>query len=177
METIDKNSCQKIGYFQKPHGIKGALSLIFEPQYDLSLEHEPTLFLELDGLLVPFFISPEGLRFRSAESAIVQLDWVDNEEQARKLSGVSVFLKEEDLVEPEEEFTVHHLVGFSVSDPQIGEIGIIERVEDYGGNLLFQIQYQGKEVLIPFNEELLIALDEDHKTMVLQCPEGIFDLE
>nr|MBD3620862.1 16S rRNA processing protein RimM [Sunxiuqinia sp.] len=55
METIDKNSCQKIGYFQKPHGITGALSLIFEPQYDLSVENEPTLLLELDGLLVPFF--------------------------------------------------------------------------------------------------------------------------
>lgn len=177
METIDKNSCQKIGYFQKPHGIKGALSLIFEPQYDLSLENEPTLFLELDGLLVPFFFSTEGMRFRSAESAIVQLDWVDDEEQARKLSGVSVFLKQEDLVEPEEEFTLHHLVGFSVSDPQVGEIGIIEKVEDYGGNLLFQIQYQGKEVLIPFNEDLLIELDEQNKRLVLQCPDGIFDLE
>jgi 16S rRNA processing protein RimM len=68
-------------------------------------------------------------------------------------------------------------VGFSVSDPQVGEIGTIEKVEDYGGNLLFQIQYQGKEVLIPFNEELLIELDEQNKKLVLQCPDGIFDLD
>ncbi|MGQ7867938.1 ribosome maturation factor RimM [Sunxiuqinia sp. sy24] len=177
METIEKNTCQKIGYFQKPHGIRGALSLIFEPQYDLSLEEEPTLFLELDGLLVPYFLADEGLRFRSAESAIVQLDWVENEEQARKLSGVSVFLKEEDLIHSEEEFSLHRLISFKLSDPQIGEIGTIERVEDFGGNLLFQVQYQGKEVLIPFNEELLVKLDENERTIVIQCPDGILDLD
>lgn len=177
METIEKNTCQKIGYFQKPHGIKGGLSLIFEPQYDLSLEEEPTLFLELDGLLVPYFISDEGLRFRSAESAIVQLDWIENEEQARKLNGVSVYLKEEDLIYSDEEFTLHHLIGFRLSDPKIGEIGTIERVEDFGGNLLFQVQYQGKEVLIPFNEDLLVQLNEDERTIVIQCPDGILDLD
>lgn len=177
METIEKSTCQKIGYFQKPHGIKGGLSLIFEPQYDLSLENEPTLFLEIDGLLVPYFFSEEGIRFRSSESAIIQLDWVENEDQARKLTGLSVYIKNEDIVLQEEELTIHHLVGFRLSDEQLGEIGIIEKVEDYGGNLLFQVQYHEKEILIPFNEELLIDLSESERTIVIQCPEGIFDLD
>jgi 16S rRNA processing protein RimM len=178
MESIEKNLCQKIGYFQKPHGIKGGLSLFFEPQYDLSLENEPTLFLEIDGLLVPFFVNEEeGIRFRSSESAIVQLDWVENEDQARKLCGLSVFLRNEDVVSPKEEISIHHLVGFDLYDQQIGKIGTIERVEDYGGNLLFQLQYQGKEILIPFNEELLTDLDDQEKTIEMQCPEGIFDLD
>ena len=177
METIEKSTCQKIGYFQKPHGIKGGLSLIFEPQYDLSLENEPTLFLEIDGLLVPYFFSEEGIRFRSSESAIIQLDWIENEDQARKLTGLSVYIKNEDIVLQEEELTIHQLVGFRLSDEQLGEIGIIEKVEDYGGNLLFQVKYHEKEVLVPFNEELLIDLNESERTIVIQCPEGIFDLD
>lgn len=177
METIQKSKCQKIGYFQKPHGIKGGISLIFEPQYDLSLENEPTIYVEIDGLLVPYFFAKEGLRFRSAESAIVQLDWIENEDDARKICGLSVFLKEENIVPTEEELTIHHLVGFLLYDQQIGEIGTIESVEDYGGNLLFLLQYQGREVLIPFNEDLLIGLDEKNKTIEIKCPVGIFDLD
>jgi len=177
METIQKSTCQKVGYFQKPHGVKGEIVLVFEPQYDLSLEEEPTLFPEIDGLLVPYFLRPDGIRFRSGEAAFVQLDWVDSEEDARKLCGSSVFLKEEDLIFPEEELSLHYLVGFILHDPQIGKIGIIEKVEDFGGNLLFQLQFKGKEVLIPFNEDLLLDLNEDEKRIEMNCPEGIFDLE
>lgn len=151
--------------------------MVFEPQYDLSMENEPILMIEIDGLLVPFFIKEEGLRFRSAETAIVQLDWIVNEEQARKLCGLSVFLKNEDVVVPEEELSIHHLVGFVLYDTQIGEIGPIERVEDYGGNLLFQLQYQGREILVPFNEDLLTELDEQERRIKMQCPDGIFDLD
>lgn len=177
METIEKSTCQKVGYLQKPHGIKGALSLIFEPQFDLSLENEPILFLEIDGLLVPFFFAEEGIRFRSGESAIIQLDWVNNEDEARKLSGLSVFIKLEDVVYPEEELSLHHLVGFKLHDAQLGLIGPIDKVEDYGGNLLLLVHYQGKEVMVPFNEQLLISFDEQDQKIILQCPEGIFELD
>ena len=177
METIQKSNCRKIGYFQKPHGIKGAVTLSFEPQYDLSLENGPVLLVEIDGLLVPYFIEEEGLRFRSSESAVVQLNWVDDDEKARLLSGLSVYLKEEDIVEPEEELMVHHLAGFDLFDQQSTKIGKIEKVEDYGGNLLFLLQYQGREILVPFNEALLVDLDEKKKKIVMQIPDGILELE
>ena len=177
METIQKNNCRKIGYFQKPHGIKGGIVLNFEPQYDVSLENEPTLFAEIDALLVPYFFSDEGIRFRTSESAIVWLDWIKNEEDARQLSGLAVYLNEDDIIEPEEELTVHHLAGFDLFDQQSTKIGKIERVEDYGGNLLFVLQYQGKETLIPFNEDLLVELDEKEKKIVMEIPEGILGLE
>ena len=177
METIQKSSCRKIGYFQKPHGIKGGIILNFEPQYDESLDNEPMLLAEIDGLLVPYFFGEEGIRFRSAESAIVQLDWVENEEQARQLCGLSVYLSEEDIVVPEDELTVHHLVGFELFDKETGRIGIIDKVEDFGGNLLFLLQYKGKEILVPYNEDLLVGLDERQKKIIMQIPEGIFDLD
>lgn len=177
METIEKSSCQKIGYLQKPHGIKGGLSLIFEPQYDLSLENKPTLFFEIDGLLVPYFFSEEGIRFRGADSAIIHLDWIDSEEKAKKLTGLSVFLKNDDLVYHEEELSLHHLVGFTLHDSKLGIIGVVRKVEDFGGNLLLQTDYKGKEVLVPFNENLLVQLDENEKILVMEYPEGIFDLK
>ncbi|WP_163716000.1 ribosome maturation factor RimM [Mangrovibacterium lignilyticum] len=176
METIPKVDCQKIGYLQKPHGIKGEVVLQFEPEYEESLDEMPTLFLEIDGLLVPFFIQDEGLRFRSGESALVLFDWIDSEEQARKICGCSVYILKDDLILDNNELGLHMLVGYTLYDSEKGKIGPVVQVDDYAGNLILTVTYNKQEVLVPFSEDFLTRFDEDKKEMELQCPEGIFDL-
>lgn len=176
METIPKPDCLKIGYLQKPHGIKGEIVLQFEPEYEASLDEMPTLFLEIDGLLVPFFLRDEGLRFRSAETALLHFDWVDDEQQARKLCGNSVYILKEDWLDEEEELPLHALVGYTLFDTDKGKIGSIVQVDDYAGNLILSVDYMGQEVLIPFNEDFLIRFDENQKELELDCPDGLFDL-
>lgn len=176
METIPKTKCIKVGFIQKPHGIHGELVIRFQEEFYETLEEYPTLFLEIDNLLVPFFISDEGLRFKSGESVITQLDWIDSERKAKDLCGLSVYVKEEDVVESEGEFTTHELVGFKLYDEQLGLIGEIEDVVDYSGNLLISVNYQGKDALVPLNEDLIVSLDETLREIVLQIPDGLFDL-
>lgn len=176
METIPKSDCLKIGYLQKPHGVKGEIVLVFEPEFEASLEKEPLFFLEIDGLLVPFFLKPDGLRFRSGEAALLHFDWVEDESQAQKLCGCSVFIKKEDWDANQEELPLHMLAGYQLFDSQRGLIGPIEQVDDYAGNLIFQVHFHGQEVLIPFNEDFLIRFDEKKREIELQCPDGIFDL-
>ncbi len=178
METIPKADCLKIGYIQKPHGIKGEVVLNFEPEYGDSLEDYPTLFLEIDGLLVPFFLRDEenALRFRSGETAIVHFDWVDDEYQAKKICGHSAYILREDWVKEEDELTLHMLVGYTLFDAKIGKIGPITQVDDFAGNLLFTVEYNGQTVMVPYNEDFLERLDEESKEIELECPEGIFDL-
>ena len=176
METIPKDECLKIGYLQKPSGVKGAVVLQFDPVYLDSLSEEPVLFLELGGLLVPWFLAQEGVRFRSAESALLQFDWVDDEQQARQICGSSVYIKKEDWLYDEESVHLHHLEGFVLIDRNTGVIGPIEKVEDYAGNLLFRVTYEGRETLVPFNEDFLVQFDEEEKKIVLDCPKGIFQV-
>ncbi|MGQ8337248.1 ribosome maturation factor RimM [Sunxiuqinia sp. A32] len=175
MESIPKNDCQKIGYLQKPHGVRGEMVLQLEDDYTESLEAYPTIFLEIDGLLVPFFLTKDGIRSRSAEAVLVKLDWIDSEEIARKFCGSSAYLLNSDLIFEEDEMTLHHLIGFTLIDSLKGKIGEIEQVDDYAGNLLLTVHFEGQEVLIPFNEDFLIRFDEDQKEIELQCPDGIFD--
>ena len=177
METIPKSSCQKIGYLQKPHGIKGELVLQLEDDYTESLEEYPIIFLEIDQLLVPYFPSDEGIRIRSGESALVKLDWVENEIDAKKICGSQVYLKKEDVLFDEEEISLHQLVGYTLFDSTISTVGEIIRVDDYSGNLIFTVIYKKKEILIPFNEDFLIRLDEAEKEIELQCPDGIFNID
>jgi 16S rRNA processing protein RimM len=177
METIPKKNCVKVGYVQKPHGINGELVIRFQEEYYETLEEYPALFLEIDNLLVPFFIVEEGLRFKSSESAITRLEWIDTDKKAKDLCGLSVFVSEDDVIEFEDEMSTHALVGFQLFGEDMGIVGEIKNVHDYAGNLLLSVDYQGKEVLVPINEELILRIDEDLKEIELSIPEGLFDLD
>lgn len=177
METIPKNNCTKVGYVQKPHGINGELVIRFQEEYYETLEEYPPLFLEIDNLLVPFFVAEEGFRFKSSESVITQLDWVDTDAKAKALCGLSVFVNKEDVIAFDDEMSPHALVGFQLYDETLGLIGEISEVHDYAGNMLLLVEYQGKEALVPLNEDLIVNIDEDKREIELRIPEGLFDLD
>jgi 16S rRNA processing protein RimM len=177
METVPKSDCVKVGFIQKPHGIHGELVIRFQEEYYETLEEYPTLFLEIDNLLVPYFISDDGLRFKSGESVITQLDWVDTDKKAKNLCGLSVYVAREDVIELEGEMAPHELVGFQLYDETLGHIGEINDVHDYSGNLLLSVDYQGKDALVPLNEDLIVRVDEDLREIELRIPEGLFNLD
>jgi 16S rRNA processing protein RimM len=177
METIPKSSSVKVGYVQKPHGIHGELVIRFDEEYYETLEECPTLFLEIDNLLVPYFIAEEGLRFKSGESVIAQLEWVDSDKKAKALCGLSVFVDQNDVVEFDDELSPNALVGYQLFDETLGLIGEINDVNDYAGNLLLSVEYQGKEALVPLNEDLIVRIDEENREIELRIPEGLFDLD
>lgn len=176
METIPKSDCIEIGSLQRQHGLKGEIQLRFEPQYGTSLEKVNTIFLEHDGLLVPYFIPEDGLRFRSNESALISLEWINNDNQAKELSGLSVYISREDYIKEDEEFGLHELVGFTLIDTKIGEIGKILQVDDFAGNLLLTVSYKENEIMVPFSEDFLVELDDEKYIVKMNCPEGLFDI-
>lgn len=177
METIPKSDCTKVGFILKPHGIHGELVIRFQEEFYETLEEYPCLFLEIDHLLVPFFISDEGLRFKSGESVITRLDWIDTDKKAKDLCGLSVYVDKNDVVEFEDELSAHALVGFALYDQTLGLIGEISEVHDYSGNVLLTVEYKGKEALVPLNDELILRIDEDLREIELNIPEGLFDLD
>lgn len=177
METIPKNNCVKIGYVQKPHGINGELVIRFQEEYYETLEEYPVIFLDIDNLLVPYFITEEGLRFKSSESVITRLEWINSDAKAKELCGSSVFVNDDDVIEFEDEMSTNALVGFQLFGENLGLIGQIKEVHDYAGNLLLLVDYQGKDVFVPINDDLIIRIDEDQKEIELRIAEGLFDLD
>jgi len=177
METIPKSDCLKVGFILKPHGIHGELVIRFQEEYYETLEESPTLFLEIDNLLVPFFIAEDGLRFKSAESVITRLEWIDSDKKAKNLCGLSVYIDRMDVIEYEDELSPHALLGYCLYDETLGLIGEITGVNDYSGNVLLSVEYQGKEAMVPLNEDLIVRFDEDLHEIELRIPEGLFDLD
>jgi len=177
METIPKINCVKVGFILKPHGIHGELVIRFQEEYYETLEENPPLFLEIDNLLVPYFIAEGGLRFKSGESVISQLEWVDTDKKAKDLCGLSVYVDRDDVIEFEDEMSPHALIGYQLFDETLGLIGEITEVNDFSGNVLLSVEYHGKEAMVPLNDDLIVRLDEDLHEIELRIPEGLFDLD
>ena len=175
METIPKSDCQKIGFIRKTHGVHGELVLEYEPEFEESVVEADRFFIEIDGLLVPFFVAEDGLRFRSAKTALVTFDWVDTEKYARRLVGSPVYLFNHEIVDEPKEAAISQLLHFRLLDENEKELGNISAVDDYSGNIVFTIDAEGREILVPFNEDFLLKLDEDKKIIQLRLPEGLME--
>jgi len=175
METIPKADCEKVGFFKKTHGVFGELVLEFESQFEISVENADRFFVELDGLLVPFFVFEDGFRFKTENSAIITFDGVDSEKYAKRMIGSSVFLFKNEIIVMPDEFFDSELVNYLLVDQKLGEIGNIDQVDNYSGNIVITVNYRGKELLVPFNEDLIIAIDKQNKILKLRIPDGLIE--
>ena len=173
METIPKSDCQKIGFIRKTYGVHGELVLEFEPEFEESVAHADRFFLEIDGLLVPFFVTEEELRFKSANSVLVAFDWVETEKYARRLVGSPVYLYLHEINDMADEYSSTRFLNYLLLNENSKEMGVITSIDNYSGNIVLTVNAKGREILVPFNKNFLLKLDENNKIMQLQLPEGL----
>lgn len=162
--------------FNKPHGIHGELQFTFNDDIFDRVEAEYLVCL-LDGIFVPFFI--DDYRFRSDSTALVKLEGVDTAERARMFTNVEVYFPTK-YVEEEakpEELTWDFFVGFRVEEVHHGYLGEIIEVDNTTINTLFIVNYGDEELLIPAQEDFIVSMDQKHKVIILELPEGLINID
>lgn len=166
----------KIGKLGKPHGVKGEISFMFD---DDIFDRADTdyLILEVDGILVPFFY--EEYRFHGDETALMKFCDINTQDQARELTGCDVYFPRHLSDSADENVTWAELIGFSLIDIHINKVvGKIQSVDDSTINILFEVLTdEGKDVLIPASEDLIQEVDTEKKTIKIDLPEGLLDLD
>lgn len=176
MTPFIKDDFLPIGYILKPHGLKGGLILEIEEGYEEVLTDSDCLLVEVDGGLVPFFVTEDGIYFRSSTSLSLSFDGYDSVEKVRPFCGCKIFIHKDTEVEQTNNEELNELIGTTVIDKERGKLGEILRVDDFSGNVVITVAYHGHEILIPLSEELIIRLDETKKELHMECPEGLIDL-
>ena len=168
---IKKEEVYKIGRIGKAHGVKGEVSFSFDDDVFDRVDAD-YLILEVDGILVPFFM--EEYRFRSDNTALVKFEDIDTQDRARELTNCDVYFLRSEADDEEEELTYSFLVGFNIVDDQSGRnVGTIASIDDNTLNILFELE---DGTLIPASEELITDIDKDNKTITIALPEGILEL-
>ena len=167
---IRQEEVYRIGRLGKAHGVKGELTFMFDDDV-FDRTDADYLVLEVDGILVPFFI--EEYRFRSDTTALVKFEDIDTVERARQLTGCDVYFPRA-LADGDEAPSLSMLVGFGLVDATTGtKVGTIAAIDDSTANLLFELE-DGR--LIPANDDLITDIDTKHKVIKMNIPEGLLEL-
>lgn len=171
---LEPDDVAPIGQLTKTHGFKGGLLLQLSDNVR-KLPATDHLLLEIDGLLVPFFI--DSMDRRNHAQAVVRFDQIQSEQEAERYAQTFVFLEKEMLSENEQTRSeAHELSGYEFHDEPTGTTGTIEDVSNQNGNILFHCTVNTTEVLIPLTDDLIISADHDKRALRFNVPEGLFDL-
>ncbi|MBP5409739.1 MAG: 16S rRNA processing protein RimM [Prevotella sp.] len=167
---IKNEEVYKIGRLGKSHGIKGEISFQFDDDVFDRVDAD-YLVLEIDGILVPFFM--EEYRFRSDSLALVKFCDIDTQERASELTGCDVYFPR-DLADEDDTPTLASLVGFDLVEASNNKkVGTIASIDDSTANILFELE-DGR--LIPATDDLITDINTKDRTIKMEIPEGLLEL-
>ena len=177
---IKKEEVYKIGRIGKTHGVKGEVSFQFDDDIFDRVDAE-YLVLDIDGILVPFFM--EEYRFRNDSVCLVKFCDIDTQQRASELTGCDVYFPRA-LADEDEQPSLSSLVGFTIVQAASGKtaghtapdgspVGKIAAIDDSTINVLFELE-DGR--LIPAIDDLVDSIDMHNKTITMTLPEGLLDI-
>ena len=168
---IKQEEVYKIGRLGKSHGVRGEVSFLFDDDVFDRVDAD-FLILDIDGILVPFFI--EEYRFRSDTTALMKFEGIDTQERARELTGCDVYFPRNLAASDDDSISWSAIVGFDIIDASTEKsIGRIASIDDSTLNILFCLE-DGH--LIPASEDLITQIDQQARTITMHLPAGLLDL-
>ena len=163
---------KQVGSIKKVYSYKGYVIVEWLYNHIEISEEIDYFFLIIDKKPVPFFVEDY---FSKGNRLAVKFEDIDDELSAKKIIGYDISLSESDIISFEEDI-INELIGFRVIDNKIGYLGNIEDIMQITGNELAKITYNGKEVLLPLNEDLIYSKDIDKKELRYNLPDGLLEL-
>lgn len=179
-KTLDANNgvlhgAVCVATVSKAFGTSGEILVKFTPDapdslFDMLEEGcKLPMFINFENLPVPFYI--EKLNFRGSNGAILKFTTVNDLSYAEELVGAKIYM------ELAQESESQGLVGFTALNRDGSEIGIVSGFLDIPMNPCLEISRKGSGSFVtPVNEELLLDIDEDKRTITIIVPAGLEDI-
>lgn len=169
---------RKIGKITQTLGLSGKMVLTCEASAAKSLLKLEHLFIELQkGHFIPFF--PEAVPALLEGNAISwQLDEINSLEEVKLLLGKDVYI-ESDLYKklfPVNSPLEEDLAGFQIKDVHSGNSATVQSVDSLPGQLMANVLFGEKTLLLPLSEDFIVAVDDKKKIIKMDLPDGIWDL-
>lgn len=163
---------QEIGYISKTHGLKGHIILRLNELINIDEEAIKSVFLDINGSQVPYFI--EECRPNNT-GYIVKLETIDTVDTSKKLIGKKAFALPDFILENDE--SLNEFIGYAIIDSRLGNIGNIAAVDEKTDNAIVKVIHpSGVEIILPFNDDFIIEIDDDLKTIEFNAPEGLIEM-
>lgn len=172
---MKKEDCFYLGKIVKKYSFKGELLAKLDTDEPELYNNLDSIFIDLRGNLVPFFL--ENSQLHKSDLLRLKFEDVNTEADAESLLKNDLYLPLELLPKLEgNKFYFHEVIGFKVIDKNFGEVGIIKSINHATAQALFVIDRNDIEILIPMNDEFIIEINKNDKSILLNVPEGLIEL-
>lgn len=170
-----KDDFYYFGKILKTYGNEGHLLLLLEVDHPDKYSDIKVLFVGIENDRIPFLI--DHLELKANKLAHVGLEDVNTMEAAKRLVGKEVFLPSA-MLPPlsEKNYYFHEIYGFTVIDQHHGYIGIVESVLEMPQQMIMQIRFGEKEILLPLVDEFVRDIDRNTKVIHVKAPPGLIDI-
>jgi 16S rRNA processing protein RimM len=164
-----------LGRITKTSGYEGAVAVKLEKIFTENIPQMESVFLEIEGRPVPFFIS--DLEYSGADILKLSFDGYDTSEKINEFIGCRIFLTGDAPDGNAQSTDNQTLIDFSVCQPDGNVIGrVTDIISNNGQWLLHIVSSDKKTVLIPFHEDFIISIEKRKKKVVMDIPEGLLDI-
>jgi 16S rRNA processing protein RimM len=172
MTLAVEDSLLWVGRVVKTQGIQGQVRVSSSGEGASSFSKGEVVYLEnRQGVKRPFTVyssRTHGLL------TILSFREVQRVEEAEELVGYSVYVAKESLKAlPPNEFYWYQLRGLQVKTESGTFLGTLEEIMPTGSNDVFVVRKDGKEILLPATDEVVVRVDLQEKIMVIHPLEGL----
>lgn len=164
------------GRINKLFGTDGGVMLSLYAAFPDTFDTDTPLLVTIDGLEVPLYC--ERFERRGATGATATFADFDTDRRAQELVGLEFRMADDET--EDDEFYLEDLIGFAVEAEEAGSgtkvSGTLTDYYDSDTNPLFELEIDGRQVLVPAVEEFLAHIDFEGRRIHLVLPEGLLDL-
>ena len=167
-----------IGHYNKPHGVNGEISATLDIDSE-ALQGLSCLVSDMNGIFVPFYV--DACRPKNHETVLLMIDGMDTEQEVTRLVNHEIYALKRDFREESElaeadGYPLDYFIGFMLLDTDGTGVGEIIDVDEQTENAIFIVDRGGDELMVPASDDLIVEFDLDKKTMVMDLPQGLLDL-
>jgi 16S rRNA processing protein RimM len=172
---IRKEDNLLLGTITRSHGTKGSVLLRLRNIKPEDIKKRESVFVDVDGLLVPFFI--DEFKTATNDSVILKFGNIDSETEARSFAGSEVFISPHQIkISRKSKAEINSLKGYTVIDKKLGFIGKAGEMAGISNNPLIEIVHGGGKWLLPFHEDIILEINVQKREILIEAPEGLFEI-
>jgi 16S rRNA processing protein RimM len=169
-----KEDCYLLGKITRRHGLQGNVILKLDTDQPEIYNKLESIFVEINGLLVPFFIAKSqwskhdslNISFKNATEQLVD-----------QALGRSVFLPLSTLPKLSgKQFYYHEIIGFEIREEDGKSCGEIVSINDQTAQHYFMLKLADKEIIVPIIKDWILEVNHEEKFIKMQLPEGLMDV-
>ena len=166
----------KVGKIVNTHSLKGEVKVISSTDFEEERFKKGSKLLITRGNQLIREVIVESYR-NHKNFLLVKFEGIDSVEEAEKLKNLQIKIDSDEVGELEEnEFYFHQIIGCEVFDENDKNLGEIIDILTPGANDVWVIKGEnGKEILIPYIEDVVKQIDITNKKVNIEVMEGLID--